>query len=116
MGKINKKILNFFKLFLQESLMSRLNFDSSGNLSQIEGISVEKQISLKKEKKKDPNLKKSNSLEFLHDSSPKLISEDIFQKTYWNLYSNDKEIGPLKFSNNKTQEDGALTGGRNYFV
>ncbi|HIG52295.1 TPA: hypothetical protein EYQ19_02685 [Candidatus Pacearchaeota archaeon] len=85
--------------------MSRLNFDSSGNLSQIEGISVETQTSLKKERKRDSNLKNSNSLEFLHDSSPKLISEDIFQKTYWNLYSDDKEISPLKFSNNKTQED-----------
>ncbi len=58
---------------------------------------------------RNPDLKKSNSLSFL-----KLDSEDFSSKNYqinqiknkyWNFYSDKKYLEPLKFSNNKTQED-----------
>lgn len=50
----------------------------------------------------NPNLKTSESLEFLKQSKK---IENIFDKDYWSLYQNDKPLAPLKFSNGKTQED-----------
>ncbi len=48
-------------------------------------------------------LRNSSSLSFLKSSEAKL--ESIFDKPYWNLNADGKNISPLKFSNGKTQED-----------
>ena len=61
------------------------------------------------------DLKTSDSLDFLKEdnlpsrSEGKVTSdgkfEDPFAKDYWNLYSGEESLPPLKFTNNKTQED-----------
>jgi len=82
--------------------MKRLQFDSQGNLSGLDGNEVER----KKESRYKPKiiLKKSDSLEFLKEEPGKNI-EDIFEKDYWNLNDESGPITPLKFSNGKTQEN-----------
>jgi len=48
-------------------------------------------------------LKKSDSLAFLKAEEVKF--ENVFEKQYWNLNSEGRNIMPLTFSNGKTQED-----------
>jgi len=59
-------------------------------------------------------LRKSEDLEFLKEDSEDKGdgreekvkgAEDIFEKSYWNLFSGEDELKPLKFSNGKTQEE-----------
>ena len=54
-------------------------------------------------------LRKYEDLEFLKDEleNKEELKEtgDIFEKSYWNLFSNKEELKPLMFSNGKTQED-----------
>ncbi|MEK6812317.1 MAG: helicase C-terminal domain-containing protein, partial [Nanoarchaeota archaeon] len=47
-------------------------------------------------------LKTSSSLEFLKEDGD---VGDIISKDYWSLYSGEEKLEPLKFTNNKTQED-----------
>ena len=61
---------------------------------------------------KSEKLKRSEDLAFLKEDieNKKEISEiketeNIFEKSYWNLFSDEKELKPLKFTNGKTQED-----------
>lgn len=78
--------------------MGRLEFDFSGRLISIDGSS-------KPENKREikNNLTKSNELEFLKDDDSKF--EKIFERAYWNLNVENKEVEPLVFSNGKSQED-----------
>jgi len=80
--------------------MSRLVFDEQGKLTGVDGGFIEKKTypTLRKKGK----LKTSSSLEFLKESE---VMKDIFSKDYWSLYSGEKMLEPLKFSNGKTQED-----------
>lgn len=84
--------------------VKRLQFDSQGKLKEVDGqlltFTDKKQSGEKKEK---IELKTSDSLSFLIDEKPKL--ENIFEKTYWNLYENNTFLQALRFSNGKTQED-----------
>ena len=82
--------------------MKRLQFDSQGKLSGLDGNELER----KEESRYKPeiNLKKSDSLEFLKENSEKNV-ENIFEKDYWDLNDESGPITPLKFSNGKTQED-----------
>jgi hypothetical protein len=52
-------------------------------------------------------LRKEESLSFLRDSKvdPADYNVEQIKNKYWNFYSNGKYLDPLKFSNNKTQED-----------
>ena len=50
------------------------------------------------------DLKTSDSLEFLKEDDKSRVG-DIFVKDYWNLYSDETPLEPLKFTNGKTQED-----------
>lgn len=72
--------------------MQKLIFDEYGKPARI----AKKNAGQKK-------LKTSDSLEFLKRDNPKF--NDIFERDYWSLYSGDKKLEPLKFSNGKTQED-----------
>ena len=82
--------------------MKRLQFDSQGKLAGLDG----NEIGGKDKPKHKPriNLKKSDSLDFLKEDS-KTNLENIFEKDYWNLNDESGPIPPLKFSNEKTQED-----------
>ena len=82
--------------------MKRLQFDSQGKLAGLDG----NEIGRKDKPKHKPriNLKKSDSLDFLKEDS-KTNLENIFEKDYWNLNDESGPIPPLKFSNEKTQED-----------
>lgn len=77
--------------------MERLKFNSDGKL-----IGVDDKIIEYKKTKSQPKLRNSDSLEFL---KPEKKLENIFDKKYWSLYEEEKPLSPLKFSNNKTQED-----------
>ena len=81
--------------------VKRLQFDSHGKLKEVDGQLLT--FSDKKQSEEKIELKTSDSLSFLIDEKPKL--ENIFEKTYWNLYENDTFLQALRFSNNKTQED-----------
>jgi len=84
--------------------MSKLDFDSSGKLVGIETVNIEKDKPYSyKFNKRNLNLKKSDSLEFLKEDEKKF--ESVFERKYWSLHENGDELEPLKFSNNKTQED-----------
>jgi len=75
-----------------------MEFDSSGKLIGVDGKLGS--FSEKKERiRKD--LKTSESLEFLRERE----FEGIFDKKYWSLYSEDRKLNPLVFSNGKSQED-----------
>jgi len=73
--------------------MRRLIFDSLGK-----PIGVDKDI---EDYTSNNQLKKSDSLFFLKDTQ----KENIPEERYWNFYSNNQPLNPLKFSNGKTQED-----------
>jgi len=55
------------------------------------------------------DLRKVDSLNFLKDEDSLFKEENYnineIKNEYWNFYSNQKFLKPLKFSNNKTQED-----------
>ena len=53
--------------------------------------------------KYEGELRKSDSLSFLKENEE--VKDINNMKKYWNFYSGNKELEPLKFSNNKTQED-----------
>ena len=77
--------------------MKRMVFDSNGKLTSIDNSSLETfPNSYKKHK-----LKTSDSLNFLEDEQ----FDNIFEKNFWSLHSEEKSIPPLIFSNGKTQED-----------
>lgn len=80
--------------------MERLKFDSEGRLIAID----EKNIELPASQKPSLHLKTSDSLEFLKEN-PKKPLENIFEQGFWSFYIDNQPIPPLKFSNNKTQED-----------
>jgi len=54
-------------------------------------------------------LRKVDSLNFLKEEAEVSLNEDYnineIKNEYWNFYSDHKYLEPLKFSNNKTQED-----------
>lgn len=83
--------------------MSRLKFNSSGKLIEIDNASLDDYRKGNNLKKKNKDLKKSDSLQFLNQEDKKF--EDISKHDYWSFYSNEKLIPPLRFSNGKTQED-----------
>jgi hypothetical protein len=56
--------------------MERMSFDDSGRLKGVDGKSM-----------------KTEQV------------EDIFSKEHWSLHSEEQHLKPLKFSNDKTQED-----------
>tara|TARA_Y100000034_G_scaffold101360_1_gene125586 strand:- start:3302 stop:5311 length:2010 start_codon:yes stop_codon:yes gene_type:complete len=80
--------------------MKRMQFDSDGKLIGVDGQFVSKPS---KKTNINKNLKTSASLEFLQKDSEEI--EDIFEQSHWNLHSKTQALAPLKFSNNKTQED-----------
>ena len=55
------------------------------------------------------DLRKVDSLNFLKEGNDSLkienYNESDIKNEYWSFYSNHKKLEPLKFSNNKTQED-----------
>lgn len=54
------------------------------------------------QRKVSRELKKSDSLSFLHETKK---IDNQFDTDFWSLYENNKPLAPLKFSNGKTQED-----------
>ena len=82
--------------------MKRLNFDYNGNLMGVDGRTLDdyKQEDKKIIQKKQAHLRNSDNLEFLKESE-KFEKEEGF----WSLKEAGIELKPLKFSNNKTQED-----------
>ncbi len=86
--------------------MQRLKFSSDGRLKSIDGqimdfFSDEEEANGELEAEKH-ELKTSNSLQFLREEKQ---IEPILDESFWSLYSEDKKLFPLKFSNGKTQED-----------
>ncbi len=75
--------------------MKRLRFDSQGKLL-LNLIDVPQEV-----EEVVSNLKKSDSLQFLKEEK----FEQIKDTSYWSLNDKNGKIPPLKFSNQKTQED-----------
>ena len=87
-------------------MANRLTFNEQGRLMSVDGSSSLLDYEEKKSdypKKQPRELKKSDSLMFLKEKENKL--GNIFANTSWSLYQDNKFLSPLKFSNNKTQED-----------
>src|SRR3989338_3588090 len=87
-------------------MANRLTFNEQGRLMSVDGSSSLLDYEEKKSdypKKQPRELKKSDSLMFLKEKENKL--GNIFANTSWSLYKDNKFLSPLKFSNNKTQED-----------
>ena len=99
--------------------MGKLLFDANGRLmanSSMRDLKVgdftldgrkDKKTNYKKFERAGTNellepLKASSSLEFLKEDGD---VGDIISKDYWSLYSGEEKLEPLKFTNNKTQED-----------
>lgn len=97
--------------------MKRLQFDSKGRLVAVDDAKLEsysfpnrKDNGYSDESDEDDEgldegkhkLITSNSLEFLKDYG---IERSEGEKEYWSLFSNGKKLEPLKFTNNKSQED-----------
>lgn len=99
--------------------MGKLLFDANGRLmanSSMRDLKVgdftldgrkDKKTNYKKFERAGTNellepLKTSSSLEFLKEDGD---VGDIISKDYWSLYSGEEKLEPLKFTNNKTQED-----------
>lgn len=87
--------------------MKRMNFDSRGRLTFVDGklTSFNKGPSTDSDSDDYENLgplKTSDSLAFLKEE--KKINE-IRDTSNWGLYQDGKKLTPLKFSNGKTQED-----------
>ncbi len=85
--------------------MNRMEFDSSGKLIGMDGklgdFSDRKKEEERERRGVRRDLKTSESLEFLKEKK----FEGIFDKKHWSLYSDDKKLDPLIFSNGKSQED-----------
>ncbi len=77
--------------------MSRLSFDEEGRLIGIDGLKIENNPI--KEKRR---LMISNELSFLNNE---FIYDKAQDSDFWSLYADNKRLGPLKYSNGKTQED-----------
>lgn len=90
--------------------MKRLKFDSQGKLMAVDGGNVGYSNGFESEENGNGSsstgsgreLKRSENLEFLREEKK---IENIFDREFWSLYSNDKPLAPLKFSNGKSQED-----------
>ncbi len=80
--------------------MSRLAYDKQGRLMGIDNIFVNKEIVTYSERKRD--LMKSESLSFLSKGE---VFDNSADSEFWSLYSNGKRLDPIRYSNNKTQED-----------
>ncbi|MAG38227.1 hypothetical protein CMI45_02490 [Candidatus Pacearchaeota archaeon] len=115
--------------------MERMKFDSQGTLVGVDGSLIKESDRGKGIRKRDryngnnwnngdngendehgeyksEKLKRSEDLEFLKEEGEEKVgieeekrTEDIFEKSYWNLFSGKEALAPLKFSNGKTQED-----------
>tara|TARA_Y100000310_G_scaffold334891_1_gene415639 strand:+ start:946 stop:3015 length:2070 start_codon:yes stop_codon:yes gene_type:complete len=83
--------------------VKRLQFDSQGRPKEIDGQLLDFDKNQNAFSNTNQVLKTSDSLSFLKEDETKL--ENIFENKHWSLYQNDKPLSPLKFSNNKTQED-----------
>ena len=77
-----------------------MRFDSSGKLVGINQSLIE--FKQAPERKSNQELITSENLQFLKEEKK---IENVFDKEYWSLYSEDIFLKPLKFSNGKTQED-----------
>ena len=86
--------------------MGRFEFNARGQLVGVDNKLVEYSSKGKKknrsEYQENGSLKTVESLKFLKDDR-KL--ENIFDREFWSLHENNKELKPLEFSNGKTQED-----------
>jgi len=114
--------------------MGRLKFDSQGELVGIDGGIIRDHKRKRHSKRyngewgnkedngengdngehgeyKSEKLKNSKDLIFLEEGVGESIEKDdketgdIFEKSYWNLFSGKEALKPLRFSNGKTQED-----------
>ncbi len=82
--------------------MTKIIFGDDGKPIGVKKDKNSKLFQIKSNKSTAKKLKTSDSLEFL--KKDKKIN-DIFSKNYWSLYSKQKKLHPLKFTNEKTQED-----------
>jgi energy-coupling factor transporter ATP-binding protein EcfA2 len=82
--------------------MERLKFDSNGRLAAIDG----KIVDFEEDENEEyfGKLKTSKDIQFLNvEETPHLDWKE--ENEHWNLFSEDKRLEPLKFSNGKTQQD-----------
>ena len=95
--------------------MGRMKFDKQGKLIGVDGSLINNSNENYEDLDDEDGdyvpekLRKYEDLEFLKDEleNKEELKEtgDIFEKSYWNLFSNKEELKPLMFSNGKTQED-----------
>ncbi len=79
-----------------------MRFDASGKFVGIEGNGSIIEFKNSPEKTNGETLKTSEELEFLKEIKK---VDNVFDNPYWSLYDSEKELKPLTFSNEKTQED-----------
>ena len=89
----------YFKCGLSKLTMERLKFDSNGKLIGVDNKILD--FASEKKAQKSGKLKTSDELEFLKDNKELEIGDN----SSWSLYSNGHKLEPLRFSNNKTQQD-----------
>ena len=100
--------------------MGRMRFNSRGQIESVD-LKLDGYFSGENYGKEEIHLRKSSDLEFLKEDGNGNKNESGFEpiidNSSWSLHHEGGKLEPLKFSNNKTQEDivneilGAIAGG-----